>query len=46
MVEPIYEKLLPNEILIICKKENYVIYAVNKDGELILEKVMFPKDKD
>lgn len=37
-VEPIYEKLAPNEVFIISKEENCVIYAVNKNGEIILKK--------
>ena len=37
-VEPIYEKLAPDEVLIISKEENCVTYATNEKGEVVLKK--------
>ena len=36
-VEPIYEKLAPDEVLIISKEENCITYATNEKGEVVLE---------
>ena len=41
--EYIYEKLAPNEVLIIEKVEDGIIYATNRNGELVIKKVPFPK---
>jgi len=42
--ELICEKLVPNEVLIIAKVERTIIYATNRNGELIIRKALFPKD--
>lgn len=42
---PIYEKLAPNEILIISKEKNCVTYATNENGKLILRKACFTEDE-
>lgn len=38
-VEPVYERLAPDEILIISKEGNCVIYATNEKGKAVLKKV-------
>ena len=40
--EPIYEKLDPNSCLIISKTENEVIYACNKDGQIVINRATIP----
>ena len=42
--EYIYEKLAPGEVLIIAKVTDGIIYATNRNGELIIRKALFPKD--
>jgi len=36
--EPIYEILEPKDVLIICKKGDCLIYAVNDNGKLVIKK--------
>lgn len=38
MREPIYEKLAPNEALIIAKEGDLIEYVINKDGKIIYKK--------
>jgi len=40
--EPIYEKLVPNECLIISKTENEVIYACNEGGKIVVHTTPIP----
>mgnify|MGYP000170854187 CR=1 FL=1 len=42
--EYIYEKLVPDEVLIIAKVDRTIIYATNRNGELIIKRAVFPKD--
>ena len=42
--EFIYEKLAPDEVLIIAKVEDDIIYATNRNGELIIKRAFFPKE--
>jgi len=42
--EYIYEKLAPGEVLIIAKVTDGIIYATNRNGELIIRKAGFPKE--
>ena len=42
--EYIYEKLAPDEVLIIAKVDRTIIYATNRNGELIIKRALFPKD--
>jgi len=42
--EYIYEKLAPGEVLIIAKVTDGIIYATNRNGELIIKRAVFPKD--
>ena len=42
--EFIYEKLAPDEVLIIAKVGDSIIYATNRNGELIIRKAAFPKE--
>jgi len=42
--ELIYEKLAPDEVLIIAKAADGIIYATNRNGELVIRKVAFPKE--
>jgi len=42
--EYIYEKLAPDEVLIIAKVTDGVIYATNRNGELVIKRALFPKD--
>jgi len=42
--EYIYEKLAPDEVLIIEKVGDSIIYATNRNGELIIKRALFPKD--
>jgi len=42
--EFIYEKLAPDEVLIIAKVGDSIIYATNRNGELIIKRALFPKD--
>jgi len=42
--EFIYEKLAPDEVLIIEKVRDSIIYATNRNGELIIKRAVFPKD--
>ncbi len=44
-IDPIYEKLAPNEVLIISKEKNCVTYATNENGKLILRKACFTEDE-
>ena len=39
-----YEKLAPGEALIIEKVGDSIIYATNRNGELIIKRALFPKD--
>jgi len=43
-VEPIYEKLAPDEVLIISKKENCITYATDEKGEVVLKKAYLPPE--
>ena len=43
--EPIYEKLAPNEILLISKEGNYIIYAVNRNGKLEIKRTRLPEEE-
>ena len=36
-IEPVYERLAPDEALIISKKGNCVTYATNKKGKIVLK---------
>lgn len=45
MVEPIYEKLAPGEVLIINKDENCITYATNEKGKAVMKKACL-KDED
>ncbi len=40
---PIYEKIAPGECLIISRDKNSILIACNKDGEVKLERVSYPK---
>jgi len=42
--EFICEKLAPDEVLIIAKVDRTIIYATNRNGELIIKRAVFPKD--
>ena len=42
--EYIYEKLAPDEVLIIAKVTDGIIYATNRNGELIIKRALFPKE--
>jgi len=42
--EYIYEKLAPEEVLIIAKVTDGIIYATNRNGELIIKRALFPKE--
>lgn len=42
MEEPIFEKLQPNEVLVLFRKGNKIFYATNKDGVLEIFSVEFP----
>jgi len=42
--EYIYEKLAPDEVLIIGRVGDSIIYATNRNGELIIKRALFPKD--
>jgi len=39
----IYEKLAPDEVLIIAKVTDGIIYATNRNGELVIRKAAFPE---
>jgi len=39
----ICEKLAPGEALIIAKVSDGIIYATNRNGELVIKKVAFPE---
>jgi len=41
--EFIYEKLAPDEVLIIARAGDSLIYAANKNGELVIRKAAFPE---
>jgi len=41
--EYIYEKLAPDEVLIIEKVGDSIIYATNRNGELIIKRALFLK---
>lgn len=41
--EPIYEKLGPNECIILSRDEDGVLVACNKDGDIKLKRVPYPK---
>nr|MDO8045766.1 hypothetical protein [Candidatus Baldrarchaeota archaeon] len=43
--EPIYEKLAPNEILLISKEGHYIIYAVNRNGKLEIKRTRLPEEE-
>jgi len=42
--ELIYEKLAPDEVLIIARAGDAIIYATNRNGELIIKRALFPKE--
>ena len=42
--ELIYEKLAPDEALIIARVGNSLIYTTNKNGELVIKKADFPEE--
>jgi len=42
--EFIYEKLAPDEVLIIARVGGTIIYAANKNGELAIRKAAFPEE--
>jgi len=42
--ELICEKLAPDEALIITRIGDSLIYAANKNGELVINKAEFPKE--
>lgn len=44
-VEPIYEKILPGEILIISKEEKCITYVINENGKPVIGKVCLPEEK-
>ena len=44
--EPIYEKLEPNECLIISKTDSDVLFACNKDGKIELQRAKIPESTD
>jgi len=44
MVEPIFEKLQPNEVLILFKVEDVIVYVANRDGEVVVGKAELPKE--
>jgi hypothetical protein len=43
--EPIYEKILPGEILIISKEEKCITYVINENGKPVIGKVCLPEEK-
>jgi hypothetical protein len=43
-IEPIYEKLMPGEVLIISKEGNCVTYAVNEGGKVVLRKACLSEE--
>ena len=40
--EPIYEKLSPNECMIISRDAKGILIACNKDGDIQLKRVSYP----
>ncbi|RZN34554.1 MAG: hypothetical protein EFT35_09220 [Methanophagales archaeon ANME-1-THS] len=44
-VEPIYEKILPGEILIISKEEKCITYVINENGKPVIGKVCLPEEE-
>lgn len=40
---PIYEKIAPNECLIISRDEDGILVACNKNGEIDIKRVSYPK---
>jgi hypothetical protein len=40
--EPIYEKLSPNECMIISRDDKGILIACNKDGDIELKRVSYP----
>jgi len=42
--ELICEKLAPDEVLIIAKVTDGIIYATNRNGELVIKRTLFPKE--
>jgi len=43
--EPVYEKILPGEILIISKGRNCVTYVINENGKPVMGKVCLSEEK-
>ena len=41
--EPIYERLDPNQCLIISKTDTEVLFACNKDGKIEVQRVKIPE---
>jgi len=41
--ELICEKLAPDEVLIIARVGDTIIYATNRNGELVIRKAAFPE---
>lgn len=44
-IEPIYEKLAPNEVFLISKEKHCITYATNENGKLILRKACVSDDE-
>ena len=43
---PIYEKIGPGECLIISRTDKNIIVACNKNGEIEVKKISYPKEED
>ena len=44
--EPVYEKLNLNECMIISKGEKGILIACNKDGDVELKRIPYPKSDE
>lgn len=43
---PIYEKIGKDECLIISRNEDGILVACNKDGEIDIKRVSYPKEEE
>lgn len=43
--EPIYEKLRPNECMIVSKDDDGILVACNKDGYIKLKRIPYPRQE-
>ena len=44
--EPVYEKLTPNECMIISRDAKGLLVACNEDGDIKLKRVPYPTPED